>query len=221
MTTFWLKFITKSDAAFGRGDGVAGLVDQEVQHDRYGIPFLGGRSLKGLLEEECANIIFALEQQNKGKIFNESAKHLFGVPGSSDSDKAILHMSDCRLPEDLREAIVSEVNNKKLSREEVLNAFTAIRHQTAIDEESGATKERSLRSIRVILRKTPFEAELSFTHTLSDMDLSLLAACIKSFRRAGTGRNRGKGELTARLCDTNGVNVTDKHFAIFQKEVMK
>ena len=74
--------------------------------------------------------------------------------------------------------------------------------------------------MRVILRETPFEAELSFNQDPSDMDLPLLAACVKAFRRAGTGRNRGRGELTAKLCNEKGEDVTYKHFAIFEKKVM-
>ncbi len=104
----------------------------------------------------------------------------------------------------------------------MLNSLTAIRNQTAMDEESGAPKEKSLRSMRVVLRGTPFEAELSFTKPPTDMDLPLLAACIKAFRRAGTGRNRGRGELDAvKLCDAAGDDITDKQFYIFQEEVMK
>lgn len=41
--TLWLKFTLLSDTAFGRGDGVAGLVDAEVLHDPYGLPYLGGK----------------------------------------------------------------------------------------------------------------------------------------------------------------------------------
>ena len=36
MTRYILKIKLESEAAFGRGDGVAGLVDAEVQHDDYG-----------------------------------------------------------------------------------------------------------------------------------------------------------------------------------------
>lgn len=46
-----IKIKLLSDTTFGRGDGVAGLVDQEVEHDQYGFPFLRGRTLKGLLSE--------------------------------------------------------------------------------------------------------------------------------------------------------------------------
>lgn len=224
MTTYLLKFTTESDATFGRGDGLASLIDAEVQHDRYGLPFLGGRSLKGLLEEECASILFALKEQKKYQTFYDAfygaARHLFGIPGSSDSDRAILHISDAKLPANFREAIAAGVERKELKSEQVLNSLTAIRRQTAMDE-SGAPKTGSLRVMRVILRDTPFEAELTFTRNPSDMDLPLLAACVKAFRRAGTGRNRGRGELTAMLCNVNGKDVTGKHFEVFEKKVME
>jgi len=314
MSTYWLKFQTKTDATFGRGDGVASLIDAEVQHDRYGLPFLGGRSLKGLLEEECASILFALKHQytylfcwndvpgndtekflyflkqncavawledadikksaddktisiskddnlaeitineaeekvalkisdiitynlkvetengklniyqNKDRKFNRAARHLFGSPGSTDSDKAILHISDARLPADLRKAVASQVDKEDgvntLHPEQVLNSLTAIRRQTAINK-YGAPKKKSLRAMRVILRKTPFEAELTFNQDPSDMDLPLLAACIKAFRRAGTGRNRGRGELAAGLCNKTGADVTDEYFAVFKDQVME
>lgn len=213
-----LKFMLKSDTTFGRGDGVAGLIDSEVQHDEYGLPFLGGRALKGLLEEECANILFSLKVQKKDLIFHDAAKHLFGCSGSSDSDEAILHISDAILPYDLQKAIA---HNKNLSREQVLKSLTAIRHLTSIDEKTGASKDKSLRAMRVILRHTSFEANISFIQNPSGMDLPLLAACVKAFRRAGTGRNRGRGELTAVLFDEKGKDITDIHFKAFQDEVMK
>ena len=75
--------------------------------------------------------------------------------------------------------------------------------------------------MRVVLRETPFQAELSFFQEPSDMDMALLSACVKAFRRAGTGRNRGRGELIAQLCDENGKEVTEEYFSLFQNEVMK
>ncbi|AKB61223.1 RAMP superfamily CRISPR-associated protein [Methanosarcina mazei] len=223
MKTYWLKFTTKSDSTFGKGDGLAGLVDVEVMHDKYGLPFLNGRTLKGLLQEECANILFSLKEQNlKVELLDEfykSAQHLFGNPGSSDSDKSILHISNATLPEDLKKLIEYELSrNKKICSSEILNSLTSIRRQTSFDEISGAPKKNSLRSMRVILRKTPFEAELSFTKDPSGLDLPLLAACVKAFRKAGTGRNRGRGKLVSVLCDENGTS--EKHFETFCEKVM-
>jgi hypothetical protein len=137
----------------------------------------------------------------------------------------LLHIGDSKLPEDLRRAVEIEVKRgvKKggLTREQVLGSLTSIRHQTAIDTSTGAPKKETLRSIRVILRETPFESRLLFSKPPSDRDLALLAACVKAFRRAGTGRNRGKGEITAVLYDESANNVTEILFAGFQQEVLK
>jgi len=218
MTTFWLKFTLKSDATFGRGDGVAGVVDSEVQHDVYGLPYLGGRALKGLLGEECANILFALEQQGRAQCWQAAAHGLFGSPGSQDEDQSLLHVGDARLPEDLCQAIRQGFKRGELTREQVLRSLTAIRRQTAMNVE-GAPQKETLRSMRVTLRETPFQAALTFLAVTTPDDLALLAACVKALRRAGTGRNRGRGELAAQLCDAQGQDVTSTHFDCFQKVV--
>lgn len=224
-TTFWLKFKLLSDATFGRGDGIAGIVDVEVQHDEYGLPFLGGRALKGILRDACNDILYSLKLQGKDSIWYGSASNLFGNPGSNDSNQALLHIGDSKLPEDLRKAIEIEVKRGPerggLTREQVLWSLTSIRHQTAIDISTGAPKKETLRSIRVILRETPFESKLLFSKSPSDRDLALLSACIKAFRRAGTGRNRGKGEISAALYDESDNNVTESLFARFQQGVLK
>lgn len=218
MTTFWLKFTLESDATFGRGDGVAGVVDGEVQHDACGLPYLGGRALKGLLGEECANILFALGCHGQAARWQKAAQRLFGRPGSQAEDQSLLHVGDARLPEDLRQAVKRGIERGELTREQVLHSLTAIRRQTAIDT-TGAPLKETLRSLRVILRETPFEAALIFGADPEPDDLALLAACVKALRRAGTGRNRGRGELTARLCDAQGQDITDMHFGRFQQAI--
>jgi hypothetical protein len=62
----WLDIRLLSDGAFGRGEGVAGLVDSEVEHEPSELPFIRGRVLKGLLVEECANLLFALSRPTAG-----------------------------------------------------------------------------------------------------------------------------------------------------------
>ena len=218
-TTFWLKFILKSDATFGRGDGVAGAVDSEVQHDAYGLPYLGGRTLKGLLGEECANILFALECQGQAHPWKDVAKRLFGNPGSQDTDQSLMHVGDARLPENLRQAVRQGVERGELTREQVLHSLTAIRRQMAVDAKTGAPRKETLRATRVILRETPFEAALTFLTDPTPDDLALLAACVKAFRRAGTGRNRGRGEVEAWLYDAQGRDVTNEHFTRFQQAI--
>ena len=203
MRTYWLKITLESDTIFGRGDGVAGLVNTEVQHDEYGLPYLGGKTLKGLLAAACAEIRYALEQTKLDILptWDQSVERLFGRPGSQEEDSANLHFGDARLPDDLRSVVAQDVRRGDLSRQDVLETLTSLRRQTAIDAKSGAPQKETLRTVRVILRETPFVARFDFFKEPEEDDLAYLAACVKAFRRAGSDRNRGRGRLHAELYD--------------------
>lgn len=108
MNTYILRFVLESDATFGRGDGLVGVVDVEVQHDEWGCPFLGGRSLKGLLVSECAEILAALPDTVKPR-WQAAAQRLFGSPGSGQDENAVVSIGDAQLPKDLRAAIRRDV----------------------------------------------------------------------------------------------------------------
>ena len=210
METFWLKFNLVTDAAFSRGDGLAGVVDIEVQHDDYGCPYLHGRTIKGILVEECADILNTMKEPKWGK----AAARLFGKPGSEEESGGVLTIGNAQLPKEFREA----VKKSGINRLEILESLTTIRRQTAI-EESGVAKENSLRATRVVLRDTPFEASLVFLSTLEPTEKALFAACVKAFRRAGTSKTRGLGKLKAYLFDAeNKKDVTDDWFKAMKGE---
>jgi len=229
MSQYILSIELLSDTTFGRGDGVAGLVDVEVQHDATGCPFLQGRALKGMLVQECADILAALPENSP---YQASARRLFGEPGSAVEAGARLSISDARLPHDLR----VELARDGLPRDAVLNSLTTLRRQTAIETDGkhrGVAKAETLRTARVILRGTPFEAELYLdegAYPAGDagraqvqQDMALLAACVKAFRRAGTGRNRGRGRLQAQLhaLDISGNRIASQAFEGFKRSVQQ
>jgi len=220
--TLLLKLKLRSDATFGRGDGVAGLVDEEVEHAAStGLPFLRGRALKGLLVEECANLLFAVSRQKcpRAQALHQAAKFLFGQAGSTLEDDAMMHVGPAQLPREFRQAVEAEVECRepRMTPADVLESLTAVRRQTAVDEVTGAPEQGSLRSMRVVLRDTPFVAELGFSVVPDDYALSLLAACVTSLRRAGTGRNRGRGRLSASLCSPDGKDLTDDLLTRFKR----
>ena len=231
MTVYWLKFKLLSDATFGRGDGLAGVVDAEVQHDEYGLPYMSGKTLKGLLGAECAEILFALQQSQKPEAMAEwrkMAARLFGGPGSGATEAGVMHVGDARLPRSLRAEIAEEFAGippakRGLRQREMLESLTALRRQTAMDAVTGAPKANTLRTMRVILRDMSFEAELTLPDSLGERERGLLAACVRAFRRAGSGRNRGRGRLAAELYDTypgDGVQpVTGDRLDLFRKVV--
>jgi CRISPR/Cas system CSM-associated protein Csm3 (group 7 of RAMP superfamily) len=220
MRRLQLSLHLKSDTTFGRGEGLAGLVDEEIEYDvATGLPFVRGRTLKGLLVEECANLMFALEKAGSPALpeLKESAGRLFGRPGSGLESAALLHFGPALLPQELRDAVRAAIEDEKMMPADVLESLTAIRRQTAINEVSAAPEEGSLRSMRVVLRNTSFHAWLDFYNEPNENELALLAACALSVRRGGIGRNRGRGRLILELLEEDGSNIQQKYFNHFRQ----
>jgi len=212
-----VKIQLVSDATFGRGDGIAGLVDNEVEHDRHGFPFLRGRTLKGLLSEACDNVIAVLGQPTT---WRAARQRVFGIGGSSDASGALWNFGDARLPDMLRQAVAVQLraDPPELSPQEVLDSLTTIRRQTAIDASTGTPSHGSLRASRVILRDLVF---LSRLHTSSQyqQDRQLLAAGCLALRHVGLGRNRGRGQVACWLQDAQEQDLTEQAFRAFAQAI--
>ncbi|WP_293334383.1 RAMP superfamily CRISPR-associated protein [Microcoleus sp. CAWBG58] len=217
MPIYRLKIKLLSDTTFGRGDGVAGLIDQEVEHDPFGFPYLRGRTLKGLLSEESDNLIAILT--NHRSSWERVACNLFGTLGSTIGTMGAVHVGDACLPEDLRQAVAFQIKDETLTKTEVLDSLTTIRRQTAIDTQSGTADEGSLRSFRVVLRDLYFTADLIFEKMPSDEMLSLIAVGSLALRRLGSGRNRGRGHVQSTLHDADGNDITHHYANHFGQEI--
>ncbi|MGB5961443.1 MAG: RAMP superfamily CRISPR-associated protein [Coleofasciculaceae cyanobacterium] len=224
-----------SDTTFGRGDGIAGLVDQEVEHDSYGFPYLRGRTLKGLLSEECDNLIVLLE----GDLFRhwkDIRNKLFGVSGSVIETISIMHFGDACLPDKLREAVGIQIEKERkkeqpaLTPTDILDSLTTIRRQTAINSNNGTADKGSLRSARVVMRdrvaepsvyrpKTPsrFTAFLFFDEEPTPEMKALLTVGVLALRHIGSGRNRGRGHVQCSLCNASGEEITQDFVDLFGK----
>jgi CRISPR/Cas system CSM-associated protein Csm3 (group 7 of RAMP superfamily) len=219
MQTYRLKITLHSDTTPGRGDGVAGFVDVEVEHDHHGMPYLRGRSLKGLLVEEWGNLRFALHSAGVDLTrWDDAAYFLFGQPGSTLEAGASMHVGDAQLPMDLQEAIMVDIRQGNYGPTDILESLTAVRNQTAV-EPDGTPAEGSLRAMRVILRDTTLEAQLRFSEKPPDDALTLLSACVHAVRRLGTARNRGRGWVELRLFDGDGQPISEEFLEVFAKEV--
>lgn len=219
MTTYHLQIRLCSDTTFSRGDGVAGMLDREVEHDRYGLPFLHGRTLKGLLGEEVDNILDVLQAAGVDVAEDgwlAARDNLFGTAGSKHQSGAIVHYSHARLPEALRKTVAASLKRPGvvLQPQDVLASLTAVRRQTAVGGD-GIPHDRSLRAMRVILRDTVFSAELTCLKPLEDKEKMLLAAGVLALRRAGTGRNRGRGRIKADLLNLSGISILQAAFYQF------
>lgn len=214
-----------SDTTFGRGDGVAGLVDQEVEHDSYGFPYLRGRTLKGLLSEECDNLIILLKDE-VFRHWKDVRDKLFGVSGSVIEKSSSMHVGDACLPDKLREAVGIQIEKERhkdkpvLTPTDILHSLTTIRRQTAINPSNGAADSGSLRSARVVMRhrlNTPprFTAFLFFDEEPTPDMKALLSVGVLALRHIGSGRNRGRGHVQCSLYNTNGQDITQNFVSRF------
>lgn len=195
MTPTSIRITLKSAATFGSGSGVPGLVDREIEHDAQGFPFLRGKTLKGLLVEAVENVVYSLDKFASNKdVWDDAKKQLFGEGGRGTEERGSLHIGDAQLPADLRAAVAAQ----KWTKEETLYSLTGIRRQTSINEDGGPD-HATLRSMRILLRGVELEAPITFDKPLTPDQLYLLTAAVLDLRRAGTGRNRGRGWVEAEL----------------------
>ena len=211
----FLEIELLSDASFGRGDGLSNVVDAEIEHDpSTGCPFIKGRSIKGLLVEECANLLFSIEKISKkeGEKYSRVAAKLFGVPGSSAEGDGTISFSDACLPALLRVEIADAIAQNHITAQQVLESLTDVRSLTSINYETGAPQNNSLRSIRVLLHSVPLTSTIYTAGDLEDTEKSLLSACVMSLRRGGSGRNRGRGKLNCRLMENDDKELTTQYF---------
>jgi hypothetical protein len=176
-----------SDTTFGRGEGTAGEVDVEVDHDAFGLPLAHGRVLHGLLRDAW------LSMRRQFPELTDAARQVLGTEADL-ADSAILRLGTGLLAADLRAWVRYAVERAEqpLRLEQVLHTLTAVRRQTAQSRLTGAA-EAKLRSARVVLRGLTFEAPLTWLSLPGPDHLQCLALCALAVRHAGAGRNRGRG----------------------------
>lgn len=183
-----------SDAAFSRGEGTAGVVDVEVEHDELGLPFLGGKTIRGLLRDSW------LSMRGSFPELAQAAERVFG-PEADYDECSILGIGDAVVDEETRRWIekAQRRSNHPISPTVVLEALTDIRRQTSEERRTGAPAETTLRTVRVITRGLTLRAHLHWLAEPSAEDIRCLSLTLLATRHAGLGRNRGRGHVRLTL----------------------
>ncbi len=192
----FLEITLLSDTAFSAGHGTPGVVDAELLHDEYGLPFVSGKTLRGLLRDSWLSMEEAFSSDKK---LLTAGKRVFGNAGDM-GESSILRIGDGALEKEVYDWLESILrNNSSLTKRDILEAMTDIRHQTAIERETGAPARATLRAIRVAVRKLNLRAPLLWQETPDNYDLKCLALAALATRHAGLSRNRGLGYVQITL----------------------
>lgn len=207
---YFLQIKLLSDGTFSRGEGSAGVVDTEVERDELGMPFIGGKTVRGLLRDSW----LSMSQHFPGLL--DAAENVLGQSQSVD-ESCRLRIGNAILPAAIRTAVCRatdpKVRDHPLAPGVILDGFTSIRYQTAEDRATGAPDVTTLRSSRVVLRGFVFEAGLSWLdgYQPTAADLRLLALCALATRHGGLLRNRGRGHI--RMTLDGDIDLTRRHAA--------
>ena len=183
-----------SDAVPGSGEGLAGVIDTEIAQDEYGLPYIPGKRIKGILRES------AKELKDIGEIRSD-IKDIFGKEGEKWGSRFKISDGYLENYEDLRNFLAYSSIDLELkqifNRQAVLDFFTYTRTQTAIERETGVAEEKSLRTLRVLKKRLKFYFDVN----CKDEYIEDLKKICKVTRNFGLRRTRGLGEIKLELSD--------------------
>ncbi len=190
MTPSFLEIEFLSETTFSQGRGSTVVVDIEVEHDELGLPFIGGKTLRGLLRDTW------LSMQDVFPELQDAGLRVFG-PAQDIKERAILRFGDAALDPKTRQWVKAALTRKvdPLSKREILESLTEIRWQTAENRETGAPEETTLRAVRIVIRGIKLQAPLFWFEEPGVKDLRVLALTLLATRHGGLSRHRGKGHL--------------------------
>lgn len=193
---FALHIELLSDGCFaGSWNSLLRDADLAQELDEQGLPRIGGRALRGLLQEEVALLLRVLSQDP----YAEAAAALFGTEGTPGK----LRIGDAQYPPEVRDLLRSYQSRDKgdVLAPLAAQATTILRGQTKI--EHGVAREGSLRHTRLLRAGQKLSAPLDYQGgslaQAPEAERALLAAAALLVRHGGMHRSRGWGRLQVRL----------------------
>ena len=169
---YQIKF--HSDWHCGSGLASGADVDALVVKDSNGLPYIPGKTIKGLIREAFD------ELEKYGKNINVS-NSIFGTEGN---EKGCLFFTNAEISEQERDYIVKNKLQRFLYRTQ---------SSTAIDD-NGIAKKHSLRKIETVV---PCTLEGEIKGVADDKELKDgLKNAMKYIKRLGQNRNRGLGRCS-------------------------
>lgn len=210
MKSYLLQLELLSPTLVGSGIGYGANIDSDIVFDDSGIPFIPAKRIKGCLLDAIREVetMFSIAKIEKSEIQINKAFGKVGDESSGFIYFSNLYIKDYEQTKAWLKYFLKAKDYKDIvTIERVLKTFTEIRQQTKIDNE-GVAYEHSLRTIRVLNKGLTFYGNIEVkTDQETDQEQiinTLLLACL-NFRRFGTKRNRGFGEVRCLLFEADEV----------------
>ena len=178
-------------------------VDTDIILDEWGLPFIPAKRFRGVLYESALELVEFKECLNEtdGPLSRTVLEEVFNR-GNEESEVRT-SFEDFRIKG--YEQIVKELEvlaqtyGDVVGYNQIRNAFTSVRYQTAIDEKKGIAKDGSLRNMRVVDNTSfAFEGTIHIEQGTKDHE-QLLAVALQNLTAIGFKRNRGFGQITCSM----------------------
>lgn len=164
----------------GSGLAAGANVDALVVKDKDGMPFVPGKTIKGLVREAV------------GVLNADTDEQIFGTEGKVRSESFFTN------------AVMDENEQKFIVSQNAAPYMYKTLASTAIDDD-GIAKDNSLRSIQVTVPCTL----TGKIHNIPDDKVELVSNALRYIKRLGQWRNRGLGRCTITI-DEDSDNKTQK-----------
>lgn len=207
-STFEVELRMLSDWHVGAGYG-EGVVDRAVLRDVYGLPYVPGKTLRGVLRDSCEDIATALDEGLRGswqslldEIFGDQPA-LQGSPADRAPMRGRLRVSNACYPAAVRSAVSGQPG--------LVGAATFVKPGVRVSARSGRAVPRHLRFDEMARTGARLRATLALElpdgpdGSRSRAMFALLLAALTRLEAVGGKRRRGAGRVEARIVDPEGV----------------
>lgn len=201
-----VKIKLLSDLCTASGETYNSLVDIDVVYDELGLPYIPAKRIKGCIRES------ALEMMELGLMNETEFAEIFGQAGQKKAGFYIsnAYLADYKDTACALKALQYRKGRELASQQNVLNQYTYMRAQTAVDLETGVAEENSLRTVRVTRKGLEFEAECSIVNAAH---IEKISQAISLVKHMGVSRTRGLGLVDMTL-DRKSAAVVNRHIQI-------
>lgn len=207
MSSFNLNIGLLSDTLIGSGEGWGATIDSDIVFDKYGLPYIPAKRIKGCLRESAVEVLEIFEKASIGFVSQKEIDSLFGEIGQTESGELSFsnaYIEDYALNKQWVEWL-EDKHRSIFSKDTVLNTFTSIRRQTAIKKE-GIKKRTFSKDVKSLNRGLKFSAKMETSGEIEIEKVDFLSFAARNLRHIGTNRNRGFGLVS---CSLSGEQVPE------------
>ena len=173
--------------------------DSTIVHDRYGIPFIPAKRVRGVLYESALEVAEMMHAAGL-KIFTiDDVKILFNrLEGSEDNPR--LSISNLTIAD--YDVVATELAALEAQYPAVFTKERVLEEYTSIDQVTGTALEGTLHNSRVLNRGLAFSGQIS-VEDMTETERLILACAVRNLTGIGGKRNRGFGQVECTIDDTS------------------